>query len=173
MTKPSVPKAPEGYQTVNSFIITKDAENVLQFLRKVFHAKELVDARTVDTDGLILHSEVIIGDSIVMVADRKADWPYTPSLLRVYVDNLEETLKEAQNLGAKIVTNPTDFYGDTLSRIQDKWGNIWWIYEHQEQEVSWEASEDSGESWDFEPSEELTYIHDSLWNTMRNLKEDE
>jgi len=93
MNKPSIPS---GHNTVNPFIITKDAPKLIGFLEKVFDAKEDPAAHTLDTDGLLLHSELAIGDSIVMVADVKPGWPFTPSLLRVYVDDVDETLKRAK-----------------------------------------------------------------------------
>lgn len=166
-----IPPAPQGYHTINSFIITQEASKFILFLEKVFGAKEMKEAHTLDADGLILHSELVIGDSIVMVADRKPGWPFTPSLLRVYVADIHHTLKLAKSHGAEIVTKPTDFYGDTLSRFKDPWGNLWWVYEHGE-EVNWEASEATGADeadWSADPSEQLTYIHDTLVEAMKHL----
>ncbi len=165
-----IPAAPEGYNTVDSFIITKDALKLIAFLEKVFGAEEVKEAHTVDDDGLLLHSELKIGSSVVMIADRKVGWPFTPSLLRVYVDDVEQALQTAKKLGAKIVTEPTDFYGDKLSRFQDPWSNLWWVYEHGK-EVSWEATIDgtSDEAWVSEPTKELMYIHDTLMDVMKKL----
>lgn len=165
------PKAPEGYNTINPFIITQDALQLIAFLEKVFNAKEAPSAHTVDTDGLLLHSELKIGDATVMVADSKPGWPATPALLQIYVDDVEKTLKAAEGLGAHIVTKPTDFYGELLSRFEDPFGNLWWVYQHGE-EQSWddtEATNDSEASWDAAPGEELTYIHTTLLDGMKNL----
>lgn len=162
--------APKGYNTLNPFIITKDALKLIDFLEEVFGAEEVKEAHTPDTDGLLLHSELKIGDSTVMVADTKEGWPFTPSLLQVYVEDVEKTLKRAEELGAKVVTKPTDFYGDTLSRFQDPWGNLWWVYQHGE-EVNWEESATTGDgaAWSVEPSKELNYIHDTLLEAMKHL----
>ncbi len=165
------PKAPQGYNTVNPFIITQDALKLITFLEKVFGAKEEPSAHTVDTDGLLLHSELKIGDATVMIADSKADWPRTPSLLQVYVDDVASTLKRAETLGAHIVTEPTDFYGELLSRFEDPFGNLWWVYQHSEGQA-WdpEVMADNNEtSWDTGPSKELIYIHDTLLDGMKNL----
>lgn len=165
------PKAPTGYNTINPFIITQDALKLITFLEKVFDAKEEPSAHTVDTDDLLLHSELKIGDATVMIAESKPGWPHTPSLLQVYVDDVAKTLKTAESLGAHIVTKPTDFYGELLSRFEDPFGNLWWVYQHGE-EQSWdaeEATDDSEASWDAAPSEELTYIHDTLLDGMKNL----
>ncbi|MFI6572839.1 VOC family protein [Nocardia fluminea] len=108
-TTPAVPPAPAGSATVDPFIWTDDAAGLLDFLVDVFGATEVAEARTADTDGLILHSELRIGDSTLTIADRKPDWPYTPSFVRVYVDDPDATLKRAAARGARIVTEPTDF----------------------------------------------------------------
>ena len=177
----TIPAAPTGYKTVNPFVITADAAGLIEFVTAVFGGKEVPEAHTLDDDGLILHSEVVIGDSIVMIADRKPDWPVTPGLLQVYVDDVPATLAAAVERGARVVTDPTEFFGDVLSRAVDAWGNLWWIYQHSGEEQSWGADADAAEAWDAsgdtadaadwssEATPELTYIHDTLLEAMRGL----
>ncbi|HSD56417.1 MAG TPA: VOC family protein [Candidatus Saccharimonadales bacterium] len=168
MAKPKTPATPDGYNTVNPFIISDKAETVIAFVKDVFDGIESPDALTRDEDGLILHSEVKLGDSVIMIADRKPDWPYTPSLLQVYVDDVQIALKKAQSHGAAIVTKPTDFMGTLFARVKDAQGNLWWIYQYIG-EVDWsEAAEGDDQSW--EPSKEAVYIHDTLLEAMRGLK---
>lgn len=161
----TTPKAPQGYSTIMPFIISDNAEEVIQFIKAVFNAEEDMNARTIDTDELLLHAELLIGDSRIAIADRKPNWPNTPSLLQVYVDDVEATLQQAKKLGAEIVTKPTDFFGDIFSRFIDKEGNLWWVYQHipQEEEVDWSTANDEA-SW--EPTKEMGYIHDSLLRAM-------
>lgn len=168
MSKPTIPSAPAGYNTVNPFIITQEADKLIEFVKEVFEAVELPDALTYDTDGLILHSEVKIGNAIVQIADRKPTWPFTPSLLQVYVNDVEQTLAQAAKLGAKIVTKPTDFLGVKFSRIQDQWDNLWWIYQYTG-DVSWGEADSGENNSTWEPTEETTYIHDTLLEVMHNL----
>ena len=160
---------PEGYNTINPFIITKEASKILEFLKRVFGAKEVKEAFTMDTDGLLLHAELRIGDSTVMIADTKEDWPFTPSLLQIYVEDVADTLQRAEALGARIVTKPTAFYGDIFSRFVDPWNNLWWVYQHNE-EVDWEEApaEEEDATWVTE-SRELTYIYETLLETMKRL----
>jgi PhnB protein len=177
--------APKGYNTINSFIITKDAIKLISFLITVFGAEEDRNSHTVDSDGLLLHSELSIGNSRVMVAESKPDWPYTPGLLQIYVQDVEATLAKAEELGGEIVTKPTDFYGAILSRMKDPFGNLWWVYQHNPAaETNWDegnrgddadAYSDAdalkgGEEVSWEPSEEMTYIHDTLLKAMDGLK---
>ncbi|WP_221584648.1 glyoxalase/bleomycin resistance/extradiol dioxygenase family protein [Microbacterium sp. G2-8] len=163
--------------TVNPFIITRDAAALGSFLMEVFDASENAHARTVDTDGLLLHSEYVVGTSTIAVAERKPDWPFTPSLLQVWVADAAAALARAEARGAAVVTRPTEFFGSVLARFTDEWGNLWWLYEEAEQtdsapggdddwgEAEWDA--DSTETW--EATAELTYINDTLIEAMRHL----
>lgn len=175
-----VPAAPEGYATVNPFIITRDAEELTRFVVEVFGGAERPEARTVDDDGLLLQGEVVVGTTTVMLAERKPGWPFTPSLLQVYVDDLEATLERALSRGARLVTRPTDFFGTAFARIQDPSANLWWVWQHGE--LVWDQPAEQGqpaepeeqdqpeESWDV-ASPELTYIHDTLLEAMSTLRD--
>jgi uncharacterized glyoxalase superfamily protein PhnB len=159
----------EGYNTINPFIITNDAVRFTKFLETVFGAKERKEAHTMDTDGLLLHAELEIGNSVILVGDRKEGWPFTPSLLQVYVEDVEKTLQRAEKQGAKIVTRPTDVYSDLFSRFVDPWDNLWWVYQHKG-DFNWEesASTEDDATWTT-ASSELNYIHDTLLETMPRL----
>lgn len=161
---------PAGYSTINPFIITREATTLISFLKEVFGATEVQEAHTVDTDGLLLHSELKIGDSTLMVADTKEGWPFTPSLLQIYVEDLEQTLKQAEQLGARVVTQPTEVYGDLFSRLVDPCDNLWWVYQYMGDATWEETSAEEGDdlAWNTESSE-LQYIHDTLLETMANL----
>lgn len=174
-----LPAVPAGYGTVNPFIITHDADGLIDFLKQVFGATDRPEARTVDDDGLLLHAELVIGNATIMFGERKPGWPFTPSLLQVYVDDVEATLTVAQQLGASVVTRPTAFFGDTFSRFRDPWGNLWWVYRHgaqawagNEESTDWTGDAAVGETdeWD-QASPELTYIHDTLLTAMGKLED--
>jgi PhnB protein len=175
----TIPTAPVGYATINPFIITDDADGLIDFLKRVFRATERPEARTLDVDGLLLHAELAIGGATIMFGERKPDWPFTPSLLQVYVDDVETTLDLARKLGATVVTEPTDFFGDTFSRFRDPWSNLWWVYRHggrtwagDDDDADWtgDASASGAEEWE-QSSPELTYIHDTLLTAMQQLRD--
>jgi uncharacterized glyoxalase superfamily protein PhnB len=168
-----IPAAPEGYRTVNAFVFAKDARSLIEFTRRVFGAQELEEALTVENDGLILHSEVVIGDSIVMIVDTRPGWPESPSFLRVYVNDVEQTLALAEQEGARAVTRPTELFGDMLSRFIDPWGNMWWVYQHLG-EVSWGDSEVDATAWSGAASDPgLEYIHSTLMEAMSQLGQEQ
>jgi PhnB protein len=175
----NIPAAPAGYATVNPFIITHDANGLIDFLKQVFGATERPEARTLDHDGLLLHAELAVGNATIMFGERKPGWPFTPSLLQVYVDDVEATLGVARQLGATVVTDPTDFYGDTFSRFRDPWSNLWWVYRHRgqtwtgdEESADWtgDAAATGAEEWE-QTSPELTYIHDTPLTAMQQLQD--
>lgn len=172
----SAPAAPEGYATVNPFIITADAIELTRFVIEVFDGEERVEALTIDEDGLLLQAEVRVGTTTIMLAERKPDWPFTPSLLQVYVDDLDAVIERALARGAQLVTKETDFFGTRFARVRDASANLWWIWQHgdavwdvQESDDEWPA-EGSEEGWG-EVSPELTYIHDTLLEAMTALRD--
>lgn len=172
----SAPPAPEGYATVNPFIITRDADDVTRFVIEVFDGEERVEARTIDEDGLLLQSEVRVGTTTIMLAERKPGWPFTPSLLQVYVDDLELVLERALARGARLVTKPTDFFGAQFARVLDASANLWWIWRHGD--AAWDVHDDEKE-WPAagndvgraEVSPDLEYIHDTLLEAMSSLRD--
>ena len=94
-------------------------DGLIDFLKRVFGAAERPEARTLDDDGLLLHAELAVGNATIMFGERKPGWPFTPSILQVYVDDVASTLEAARQLGATVVTEPTGFFGDTFSRFRD------------------------------------------------------
>ena len=118
---------PEGYHTVTPWLITRGhTAELIDFIVEVFNATELGRVGEAPNIG---HAEVRIGDSVVMLFD-VPDWPKTPAFLRLYVEDDEATLAKATNLGATVVTEPTElFWGDRVSRFADPFGNLWWLHQ--------------------------------------------
>jgi PhnB protein len=174
MEKVNVPK---GSHIVNALIATKDTRNLIEFLEKVFNAKEDKNALAIsESDGKVFNSSVTIGDTSMIIFDRKDGWKHTPSLLQVYVNNIDEKLKTAESLGATITTKPTDFYGGKLARFIDPQGNLWWLFELGEyNESDWESAEESYDEenteWSSDEDPNMTYIHDSLVEAMNKLNQ--
>ncbi len=168
---------PKGSHVVNALISTNDTRELISFLEKVFNAKEDKNAFAIsETDGKVFNSSITIGDTSIIIFDRKDGWKHTPSLLQVYVNNIDKKLETAEKLGATVVTKPTDFYGGKLARFIDPQGNLWWMFELQEyNEEDWESSEENVDEdnaiWSADNDSDMTYIHDSLVEAMRKLVE--
>lgn len=154
------------YNTVNPFVIIKGgAAKFIDFVEKVFDGKENKQVRTPDRDGTLIHAEIQIGDSMILLADSKEDWAFTPAFLQIYVDNAQQILDIAKAEKAEIITELSDFYnGLKLARLKDPFGNIWWLYE----KVANKPSENkSNTGWhNSKPSD----IYTTLMNAMKNLK---
>jgi PhnB protein len=118
--------APPGYTTVAPWIMTRDTGRLLDFIKTAFDGDEL--ARVPLEDGSIGHAEIRVGDTILLAFDQRLGWPDMPSLLRVFVEDADDTMSRAVAAGARVVTEPrTHAFGQRGGRVRDPFGNIWWI----------------------------------------------
>src|SRR5229473_2763664 len=122
---------PEGYHSVNSFLIVEGAPKLIQFLKQTFDAK--VEESVNRPDGRIAHAELTVGNSIIMMSDATPKYVATASHLYVYLENVDLTFKRALEAGASSIQEPADqFYGDRTAGVKDPTGNYWWIAQHVE-----------------------------------------
>ena len=84
---------PQAYNSVSAYLIVDGASRTIDFLVQVFEAVEL--RRFPDSTGKIMHAEVRIDDSVVMLADSAADWPPTPASVHIYVPDVDATYGRA------------------------------------------------------------------------------
>lgn len=157
----------DNMKTVNPFIITDNAKNLMDFIEKVFDGTTDENALTMDKDGLILHAEMEIGDSLIMLVDRKPDWPFTPAFIQVYVDSVEETLAKAKDNGATVITEPTEYIGVKFSRISDMHKNIWWVYEMMD-DYDW-SQDFNMETGEVQENDRADYIRNTIVEAMNRL----
>lgn len=117
---------PAGYTTASPYLIVDGAARTIEFLARVFGASEL--RRFPDESGRIMHSEVRIGDTVVMIADCAEAWPPVPAHVHVYVEDVDATFKLALEAGATAVQAPVK-KGDEDKRggIKDAGGTTWWV----------------------------------------------
>jgi uncharacterized glyoxalase superfamily protein PhnB len=135
----SVHYLPEGYNSVNSYLITPHAEQVIEFLKAVFDAEEV--GRLLGPDGKIGHAEVQLGNSRIMLSTGMPGSTPSSSVLVVYVPDTDATYARAIAAGAESVREPADqFYGDRSGGVKDSAGNQWWIHTHIE-DVSFDEVE--------------------------------
>jgi len=118
---------PEGYSSVSPYLMVDGAQRVIDFLKDAFGATEL---RRFDMpDGTVMHAEVQIDDSVVMLADGGGPWPAFPAWLHVYVRDVDATYRRALEAGGASVQAPQQKEGDPDRRggVKDPAGNTWWI----------------------------------------------
>jgi PhnB protein len=113
------------YQTVMPYLIVKDAEKFIAFVKDVFDARETYKAmRDVNT---IMHGEVMIKESTIMFADATAEYASQSAGLFVYVDDADVTYEKAIASGATIITELSDQPYGRSGGVKDPFGNTWWI----------------------------------------------
>ena len=130
---------PDGYHTATPYLIVKGAADAIEFYKQAFGAAELF--RVPGPDGVLMHAEIKIGDSIIMLADEfpqmDALSPKTiggsPVGLMLYLANVDEVFHRAIAAGAK-ENRPVQnqFYGDRSGTVEDPFGHKWTIATHVE-----------------------------------------
>ncbi|MES4792177.1 MAG: extradiol dioxygenase, partial [Chloroflexota bacterium] len=96
---------PSNYSTVSPYLIVNGAAATIDFLKEVFDAVEL--RRFPDERGDLMHAEVRIDDTIIMLADAAPpDWPPTSSYVQVYVRDVDAVYHKALEAGATSVKEP-------------------------------------------------------------------
>jgi PhnB protein len=121
---------PEGYHSVNPYVVVDDAVRLVEFLVAVFGGAEHGE-RELTRDGRVGHAEVLIGDSVVMISDASEAFPARPSVMFAYTDDADETYRTALAAGAASIRQPADQpWGDRVGGFSDPFGNRWWVATH-------------------------------------------
>lgn len=117
---------PRDYTSVSPYLVVDGAGRTIDFLVNAFDAVEL--RRFPNADGGIMHAEVRIDDSVVMIADGGGDWPPVPANVHVYVSDVDETFERALEAGATSVQKPVKKDDeDKRGGVKDAGGTTWWI----------------------------------------------
>jgi PhnB protein len=134
---PSLKPIPDGYHSVQAYLIFKDCAEAMAFYQAAFGAKEKL--RMANPDGRIAHAEIQIGDSIVMMADEAPQLDVfsvehfggSPVSLLIYTGDCDALYTQALNAGAKSDREPADQpYGDRMCGVTDPFGYKWYIATH-------------------------------------------
>lgn len=117
---------PHGYTSVSPYLIVDGASATIEFLTKVLGAQEL--RRFPDSSGRLMHSEVRIDDTVVMIADSAEGWPPLQSHVHVYVPDVDATYRQALSAGATSVQEPVKKDdADKRGGFKDAGGTTWWV----------------------------------------------
>lgn len=118
---------PAGYNSVSPYLVTTDAAATIEFLKRTFGATELRKYR--GDAGKLMHAEVRIDDSVVMLADgAPPEWPAIPAHVHVYVPDVDATFRKALEAGGTPVQEPVQKEDeDKRGGVLDPGGITWWI----------------------------------------------
>lgn len=128
---------PKGYHTVTPSIMVKGAADAIEFYKKALGAQEM--SRFKGPDGKIMHAEIRIGDSIMMLGDEMPQHGGkgpksiggTPVAFFVYSEDVDSAWKKAVDAGGKpIVPLENQFWGDRTGCLEDPFGHRWWLAQH-------------------------------------------
>ena len=135
----AVKAIPDGYYSLTPYVVVKGAAEAIEFYKTVFGATEIM--RMPGPDGRIMHAELKIGNSVLMLSDENLERGYLSPLSRggasssvmLYTDDVDATFKKAVAAGAKAEQPPTDmFWGDRMANLYDPFGHSWAIATHKE-----------------------------------------
>jgi uncharacterized glyoxalase superfamily protein PhnB len=116
---------PSNYNSVSPYLIVQGAQKMADFLKELFGAAIL--RRYDHPDGNVLHMEMRLDDSVIMIADSNEKYPPNTHLLHVYVPDVDATFEKALQLGCTSIQKPKEQEGDPDRRgmFQDFAGNTW------------------------------------------------
>lgn len=123
---------PDGYHTVIRYLLVDGVGELIEFLTKAFDAT--LKSRLDRLDGSVMHVEVQIGDSVVMMGEPMAPFGPMPTSVYLYMEDCDSVFQRAVEAGGVSVMEPTTKYhaGERYGGVRDPAGNIWWIATHVE-----------------------------------------
>ena len=133
----SVKPVPEGYHTITPHLIVRDAAGAIEFYKQAFGAKDRGVMK--GPDGKVMHAELQIGDSIVMLADEMPEFGSrspqsiggSPTGLHIYTDNVDAAFDRAVKAGAQVEMPVMEqFWGDRYGKLKDPFGHSWSVATH-------------------------------------------
>jgi PhnB protein len=138
----SVRPVPEHLRTVTPRLVVRNGAAAIDFYNKAFGAEELGE-RFTGPGGEVIHAEVRIGDSVVMISeesdeDAPAKSPQSlggevSAIMALYWEDVDAAWDRAIATGAEIIFPLADqFYGERGGRLRDPFGQQWMMSQHVE-----------------------------------------
>ena len=137
MSTAKVKSIPDGMQTVTPHLVCGGAADAIEFYKKAFNAVEVM--RVPGADGKLMHAQIKICDSSVMLVDENPAWGMlgpkslkgTPVTIHLYAEDVDAFVARAVAAGAKVTMAVADmFWGDRYGVIEDPFGHSWSVACH-------------------------------------------
>ena len=114
------------YRTLTPYLVVPDADAEMHFLTTAFGATEVSCQR--NGDGTVMHAELKIGDSLVMLGQASSQWKALSAALYLWVPDVDAVYARALESGATSQSAPEDKpYGHRNAGVVDRNGITWWI----------------------------------------------
>jgi uncharacterized glyoxalase superfamily protein PhnB len=116
----------DTYRTVTPYLVVSDADAELAFLKSAFGGVETMCQR--NPDNSVMHAEIKIGDSLVMLGQAGDQWKPRNAALYVWIEDVDAIYEKALAAGATSESAPEDKpYGHRNAGVIDRNGITWWI----------------------------------------------
>jgi len=154
---------PEGYHSINSYLVVRNAAKAIDFYKKAFRAEERFRMHGPDS-RTIMHADLKIGDSIFMLTEESTEMKAlspesiggSPVSLYVYVKDVDAVFNQAVSEGATVLYPVRDqFYGDRSGYLKDPFGHLWSLATHKK-DLSLDEIKNAGEEYFEEMSKTKT-----------------
>ncbi|SAL03823.1 glyoxalase/bleomycin resistance protein/dioxygenase superfamily protein [Caballeronia calidae] len=138
MSTSAVKPIPEGMHSLTPHLVCAGAADAIEFYKRAFGAVEL--GRLAGPNGKIMHAQVRIGDSALMLVDEDPAYGMigakalkgSPVTIHLYVEDVDAVVRQAEAAGAKVTMPVADmFWGDRYGRLEDPFGHQWSVATHQ------------------------------------------
>ncbi|MDA1028811.1 MAG: VOC family protein [Bacteroidetes bacterium] len=118
---------PTGYPSISPYLVVADIQACIDFICATLDGTPL--RRIERPDGCIMHAEVRVDDSVLMIGGAGELWPSVPCHLHIYVTDVDVTFKKALTNGATVIHEPEQKEGDSDKRggVLGPCGNSWWF----------------------------------------------
>ena len=120
---------PDGYNVVAPYLVVPGAGHFIDFMKDALGATEI--RRFPGPEGRIMHAEMRLGDSVIMLGDAADGSRSWTAMLHVYVEDCDASYKRVIDAGCTSAREPSDNPdGDRRGGVDDRWGNQWWFATH-------------------------------------------
>ena len=138
----SVKPIRDGFHTITPYLFVRNTPRLIEFLSAAFGG-ELI-SRMSRPDGTVMHAEMRIGDSMLMMGEGAGEFAAMPVSIYLYVPDCDAVYKQALAAGGTSISEPRDMpSGERYGGVKDPCGNIWWVATH----VADFSPEEQAERW--------------------------
>ena len=152
---------PAGCNSINLYLVVPDSAEAVKFYEKAFGATS--GSCMKGPDGKIVHAEIQIGNSTIMLSDEKPEWEMksaqtlggSPASIHLYVEDCDAAFDQAVAAGCTTISPVENmFWGDRYGKVADPFGFQWGIATHIE-DVSEEEMAKRSEAFFKEMAEQM------------------
>lgn len=122
----ATPWLPEGYHSVTPYLVVEDILKQMDFF--IYGLNGVEKYRMPGPSGSIVHAEVRVGNSMIMLGAAMEGFAPTAGTYYHYVPDVDATYNQAISKGGESVEEPKDqFWGDRTAKVKDPSGNTWYL----------------------------------------------